>query len=81
MKVSGQNGRTVSRSDNPRWQRALRDYLLSGDAVIITGGKDADIGPTTWDAIRGGGIVARDGTHVVYGGGGQDRGLLRSLRS
>ena len=66
MRVRGQDGRRVPRTDNPRWQRALRDYLLSGDAVIIIRAKDAGIGSTTWDAILGGGILATDGVHVIY---------------
>lgn len=67
MNVRDQDGRPVARIDNPRWQRELRDYLLSGDAVIIIRAKDVGISPTTWDAIMGGGILATDGTHVIYG--------------
>jgi hypothetical protein len=66
MDVRGQDGRRVSRVANPRWQRALRDYLLSGDAVIIMRAKDVGIGPTTREAILAGGILATDGTHVIY---------------
>ena len=66
MNVRGPDGRRVSRIANPRWQRALRDYLLSGDAVIIIRAKDVGISPATWDAILGGGIIARDGAHVIY---------------
>jgi len=79
MNVVGQDGRPVPRLDNPRWQRALRAYLLSGDAVIIMRAKDAGIGSATWDAIRGGDVLARDGTRVIYGG--QDRGSLHPVRS
>ena len=67
MAVRDQDGRRVPRMDNARWQRALREYLLSGDAVIIMRAKDAGISPGTWDAIVGGGILATDGMHVVYG--------------
>ncbi|MCA1674257.1 MAG: hypothetical protein LC799_19395, partial [Actinobacteria bacterium] len=66
MNVRGQDGRRVSRIANPRWQRALRDYLLSGDAVIIMRAKDVGISPATWDAIVGGGVLATDGAYVVY---------------
>ena len=66
MDVRGQDGRRLSRITNPRWQGALRDYLLSGDAVIIMRARDAGISPTTWDAILGGGVLATDGTHVIY---------------
>ncbi len=66
MSARDLDGRSVSRTANLRWQRALRDYLLSGDAVIIMRAKDVGISPTTWDAILGGGILATDGAHVIY---------------
>jgi len=66
MNVRDRDGRRVPRIDNPRWQRALRDYLLSGDAVIIIRAGDVGISPTTWDAILGGGVLATDGIHVIY---------------
>ena len=66
MNVRDQDGRRVSRVDNPRWQSALRDYLLSGDAVIMMRPEAVGINPTTWDAVHGGGILGTDGTHVIY---------------
>lgn len=66
MKVRGQDGSRVPRIANPRWQQVLRDYLLAGDAVIIMRAQDVGVSPTTWDAIRAGGILATDGAHVVY---------------
>ena len=66
MTVRGQDGRSVPRMANTRWQQALRDYLLSGDAVIIVRAKDVGISPTTWEAILEGGILATDGAHVIY---------------
>ena len=66
MNVRGENGRRLSRSANPRWQQALRDYLLSGDAVIIVRAEDAGIGPSTWHAIIGGGILAADGPYFIF---------------
>jgi hypothetical protein len=66
MSVRGPDGRLLTRDANPRWQSALRDYLLSGDAVIVTRANDEGLSPSTWDAIRAGGVLARDGTHVVY---------------
>ena len=66
MNVRGEDGRRVSRVANPRWQQALRAYLLSGDAVIILRANDVGLSPSTWDAILGGGILATDGTHVVH---------------
>jgi alpha-1,2-mannosyltransferase len=66
MSVGGPDGRLLTRPANPRWQGALRDYLLSGDAVIVTRANEEGLSPTTWDAIRAGGILARDGTHIIY---------------
>ncbi|MDQ4071094.1 MAG: hypothetical protein M3203_16735, partial [Actinomycetota bacterium] len=73
MNVRGQDGRRLSRTANPRWQPALRDYLLSGDAVIIMRARDVGISPATWEAIVAGGILATDGAHVVYRGQGPGR--------
>jgi hypothetical protein len=67
MEVRSRDGRRVSRIENRRWQRALLDYLSAGDALIVVRGDAAGISPSTWSAIRRGGIVATDGTHVVYG--------------
>jgi alpha-1,2-mannosyltransferase len=66
MTVRDLDGVRVPRMANLRWQRALRDYLLSGDAVIIIRAKDAGISPTTWGAILEGGILGTDGSHVIY---------------
>ncbi|HEV2088896.1 MAG TPA: hypothetical protein VGR21_11355 [Cryptosporangiaceae bacterium] len=66
MKLRGQDGRRVPRIANLSWQRVLRDYLLSGDAVIIMRATDVGVSSTTWDAILAGGILATDGVHVVY---------------
>ncbi len=66
MDVRGADGRRLSRLANPRWQQSLRNYLVSGDAVIILRSKDAGISPTTWDAILEGGILATDGSHIVF---------------
>jgi alpha-1,2-mannosyltransferase len=67
MDVRGQDGRPVHRIANLRWQRALRDYLLSGDVVVIMRAKDVGISPMTWNAIQAGGVLAADGSHVIYG--------------
>jgi hypothetical protein len=66
MDVRGDDGRRVSRAANPRWQRVLRNYLLSGDALIMIRADTAGVSAATWDAIRRGGTLASDGTHVVY---------------
>ena len=66
MDVRGLDGEAVPRLANPRWQREVRDYLLSGDAVILVRARDAGIGPATWEAIRAGGVLGSDGRHTVY---------------
>ena len=50
---------------NPTWSADLRDYLLSGDAVVIT---RVGIGITgaTRAAARAGGLIASDGVYAVY---------------
>jgi hypothetical protein len=66
MNVRGPDGRLLSRQANPRWQAALRAYLLSGGAVVVSHANEEGLSPATWDEIRAGGILARDGTHVIY---------------
>jgi hypothetical protein len=66
MAVRGLDGRRLSRSANPRWQQAVRDYLLSGDAVILLRANDAGISPATQAAIESGEVLGRDRTHVIY---------------
>jgi hypothetical protein len=55
-------GRAVPRPLNPKWQRDVKAYLLSGDALIIhrngTGLADATV-----RALTGGGELARSGRH------------------
>jgi alpha-1,2-mannosyltransferase len=66
MVVVDEAGRRVPRLDNPRWQHAIGEYLLSGDAVIVIRAKEVGISPSTWDTIVVGGPLATDGTHTVY---------------
>jgi alpha-1,2-mannosyltransferase len=66
MDVRDQDGRPVARIANLRWQRALRDYLLSGDVVILVRARDVGISPMTWETIQAGGIFAADASHVIY---------------
>lgn len=66
MVVRRPGGRRVPRDANRVWQRALRDYLLSGDAVIIRRAGDTGMVPGTWEAIRSGGVLAAADGHVVY---------------
>jgi alpha-1,2-mannosyltransferase len=66
MAVRRPDGQRVPRDANLVWQRALRDYLLSGDAVIIRRATDSGMSPGTWEAIRGGGVLAAQDGQVVY---------------
>jgi hypothetical protein len=66
MAVRGLDGRRLSRSANPRWQQAVRDYLLSGDAVILLRADEAGISPATQAAIDSGAVLGRDRTHIIY---------------
>jgi hypothetical protein len=66
MAVQRPDGQRVPREANLVWQRALRDYLLSGDAVIIRRAADSGMSPGTWEAIRSGGVLAAQDGQVVY---------------
>jgi len=66
MAVRRPDGQRVPRDANLVWQRALRDYLLSGDAVIIRRATDSGMSPDTWEAIRSGGVLAAHDGQVVY---------------
>lgn len=54
------------RFTNRRWQRDLRAYLLSGDAVIVDRAVGSGITPTDRRALACGGVLARAGHQVVY---------------
>jgi alpha-1,2-mannosyltransferase len=66
MAVRRPDGQRIPRDANLVWQRALRDYLLSGDAIIIRRATDTGMSPGTWEAIRGGGVLAAQDGQVVY---------------
>jgi hypothetical protein len=66
MAVRRPDGQRVPRDANLVWQRALRDYLLSGDAIIIRRATDTGMSPDTWEAIRVGGVLAAQDGQVVY---------------
>ncbi|HET6825790.1 MAG TPA: hypothetical protein VFH64_07680, partial [Amnibacterium sp.] len=58
-------GREVARPRNPRWQRDVAAYLLSGQAVIVH--RDGTgLSPATDRLIRSGPILARSGTWALY---------------
>lgn len=66
-RVSGPDGRTLSRSRNPLWQRDLMGYLMSGQAAITT--RSAVDGLTRTDLVRLArrGVLYRGHGVVVYG--------------
>jgi hypothetical protein len=66
MNVRGPDGKPVPRVENGPWQRALADYLGSGQAVIVGRGNGSGMNGTTFDAIRGSGILATAGSDVIY---------------
>ncbi len=66
MDLRTHDGKRLPRSANPRWQRALRDYLLSGDAVVIVRATQAGISAATLRALRRGRVLATDGIYIVY---------------
>jgi hypothetical protein len=54
----------VSRVHNEKWQRDLRRYLLSGNAVILVRG-DTGVGPGIKDTIRRLPVLVDSGGHVL----------------
>jgi alpha-1,2-mannosyltransferase len=56
----------VPRRANTRWQRDVRAYLLSGDAVIIIRADGTGLSTATAAAISGGGVLARAGGYRIY---------------
>jgi alpha-1,2-mannosyltransferase len=66
MRVRRPDGQRVPRAANRRWQRALRNYLLSGEAVIIRRAKTTGMSSSTWEEIRRGGVLASEDEHAVY---------------
>jgi hypothetical protein len=57
--------RSTPRVDNTRWQRDLRRYLLSGDAVIlIRSGTGA--APSTKDAVSGHPVLRTSDGYTIY---------------
>jgi hypothetical protein len=66
MNVRGPDGKPVPRVENGPWQRALADYLGSGQAVIVGRGNGSGMSGATFDAIRGSGVLATAGADVIY---------------
>ena len=66
MSLRGRGGSRVARAANTKWQRAVRDYLLSGNAVVVLRPRDAGISPSTLGDIAAGGVLATDGVHTIY---------------
>ncbi|MGI8761406.1 MAG: glycosyltransferase 87 family protein [Jatrophihabitantaceae bacterium] len=59
-------GVPVGRPENQKWQRDLRAYLLSGNAVIIIRADGTGPSAATWATVRRGGVLAAADGYVVY---------------
>ena len=55
-----------SRLKNKRWQRDLRRYLLSGDAVILVRTAESGTGRATLRAVQRGGVLVRAPGQLIY---------------
>ncbi len=62
----GPDRSSLARVDNQRWQRDLRAYLRTGDAVIIVRGSGTGLSPQTYRAIHRDGVLARAGGYALY---------------
>jgi hypothetical protein len=51
---------------NAKWQRDLRRYLLSGQAVIVVRRAGSGVSPATMTILRRGAVLATEGGHAVY---------------
>ncbi len=60
------NGSSVPRAANVKWQRDLRAYLLSGQAVIIVRAEGTGLSRSTQAAVQAGGVLASAAGVVVY---------------
>jgi hypothetical protein len=54
------------RVQNAKWQRDLRRYLLSGQAVIVVRRAGSGVSPATMTILRRGAVLATEGGHAVY---------------
>jgi alpha-1,2-mannosyltransferase len=60
------DGAPVPRRANARWQRDLRAYLMSGNAVVIIRARGTGLSPSTTAAIERGGVLGSARGVVVY---------------
>ncbi len=58
-------GEELPRPENPRWQRDVAAYLLSGQAVIVHRGATG-LSPATARLVRSGPVLARSGTWTLH---------------
>jgi hypothetical protein len=63
--VDSPSGKFVSRVRNAKWQRDIRAYLLSGNALILIR-PATGLSPATRAAVSRGTVLARSGGYVVY---------------
>lgn len=60
------DGARVPRRANVTWQRDLRSYLMSGNAIVIIRAPGTGLSPSTTAAIERGGVLASSHGVVVY---------------
>jgi hypothetical protein len=65
-KMTHHDGSGVPRHLNPRWQRDLRAYLLSGDAVIVNSHGGSGLTKAALAALGRGEVLARSGRWVLH---------------
>jgi alpha-1,2-mannosyltransferase len=65
-KATSTTGATIRRDHNVKWQRDLRRYLLSGNAVVIARRVGSGLTAASMAAITHDGVVARSSGIIVY---------------
>lgn len=63
---TGPDGLPLPRAQNQAWQDDLREYLTSGDAVILVRTQATGLTEATRRAITRGGVLARAGGFTLY---------------
>ena len=63
--TAGPDGRAVPPQRNPRWQRDVTRYLLSGDATMVVR-PQTGLDAASWRLIKAHGVLAASGNIVIY---------------
>jgi alpha-1,2-mannosyltransferase len=63
--TAGKDGRAVPPQRNPRWQRDVTRYLLSGDATMVVR-PQTGLDLASWRLITAHGVLAASGNIVIY---------------